>query len=191
MEVSRAFGVLVVEGVVLCLALPGLAHLRRRWGLAWLLLLGLASFAITGWLSEGTRVLPALAGAQAVILAFGFFLLGAARSLRRWIGAGGPAMASLLGLLFLASPFLTDAYLEEPDGGVRPGVREATLTVNPLMAAASPVLLGFDWLRMPLAYQHLKLGQFHAYEYPDPWSQGLFFFLAGALLLLLGWPQIE
>ncbi len=191
MEISRAFGILVVEGGVLCLALPGLAHLRLRWGMAGLLFLGLAGLAATGWVGGGLRSLPVLAGAQAGILAFGFFLLGAARSLRRWVGEGGLAVASLVGLLVLASPFLTDAYLEEADGRVRPGVREATLGVNPLMAAASPALLGFDWLRQPLAYQRLKLGQFHAYEYPDPLVQGLFFFLAGGLLLLLGRPQIE
>ena len=185
MDVSRAFGGLVVEGVVLCLALPGLASLRLRWGLAGLLFVGLAGLATTGLLSGGALSLPVLAGAQAGILAFGCFFFGAARSLRRWAGGGASAMASLVGLMILASPFLTDPYLEDPDG------REATLVVNPLMAVASPALLGLDWLRQPVMYKNLKLGQYHAYEYPDPLVQGLVFFLAGSLLLLLGGAQIE
>jgi len=186
MGLQKAFGILFVEGVLCTLFIPAIAFLRLRTGFLVLLGIGGAGIGASWFFSSSLACLPALLGAQAVLLAFFLFLLGLSRLLTRPGNSGLAVLAPLLGLALLASPFLTDPLLEDTHGDVRPWVREVTLAVNPAAAMASPSLMAVDWLRMPMVYKRLTLGQFHAYRYPTPWIQGLVFFLLGGILLLLG-----
>jgi len=189
--IRAVFGVLFLEAVLLSLVIPCLAGLRGRPLAAIFGGLVVLGFSVT--LAVGGRAVPlgALLGAQALLLAFGVLLLGLARAFSSRRSPGRSVLASLLGLALVASPFLTDPFLEDRDGRVRAEVRDPAMFLNPLAGVASPVLLGFDWLRQPIAYRTVTLGQFHAYRYPDPRLQAAAFFLAGVLLLLLRRAQIE
>lgn len=190
MEAARAFGVLFLEAIGLALIAPALSALRLRAATAVAVGVLVLGFAI----ARLTAPLDGIAGPQlaahGLLAGFVVLLAGLGATARRVGGPGARALATLLGLAILASPFLADPILEDPDRQVRPFVRETVLWLNPLAGAASAPLLRVDWLRQPIAYRSTTLGPYHAYHYPDPLRQGGLFFAAGVLLLLLGRRRI-
>lgn len=183
MTAAQGFGVFYVAAIVTAVVVPLLATGGRS-PRAIIAAAGLAGLAgLTVGVAGAGVPFGRLSLATGTVFSFGVFIAGLSHLATGGTRAWAAPLVAGFAIVLLATPFVTDAVLEDRAGRVRPVVRAATLYANPAMWIAGPDQLGVDWLRRPRLYEVARLGAFHRYRYPAGAYWPLLWMLAGAAFI--------
>jgi len=117
-------------------------------------------------------------------LTFGLFLAGLCSVLHSAAGLTLSQVFTLAaGLAQVSTPYYINPFIHSTSGAVRMRIVQLSIDINPLLVGASGILQ-FDWLRSPYLYQRCLIGGYqYPFYYPSALKTGIFFAVAGVILI--------